>query len=135
MILVDATVWIDYLNGVATPQTGWLDENLPNQRLGLTDITLCEVLQGVKDRNQAVRVRQDLMAFEILTTGGTDLALAAADNYRALRELGITVRKTIDCWIASFCIREGHSLLHNDRDFNGFERHLGLKVVHATLNA
>lgn len=131
MILVDATVWIDYFNGVATPQTDWLDASSSTRRLGLTDITLCEVLQGVRDRSQAARVRHALMAFEILATGGTDLALAAADNYRALRELGITVRKTIDCWIATFCIREGHTLLHNDRDFNGFEQHLGLKVVHA----
>jgi predicted nucleic acid-binding protein len=131
MILVDASVWIDYLNGVANSQTDWLNENLPSQRLGLTDITLCEVLQGVKDRGQMARVKQYLMAFQIWTTGGTDLALAAADNYRALRDQGITVRKTIDCWIAAFCIREGHSLLHHDRDFNGFEQHLGLSVVHA----
>jgi len=131
MILIDASVWIDYLNGVANSQTDWLNENLPSQRLGLTDITLCEVLQGVKDRDQVARVRQYLMAFQIWTTGGTDLALAAADNYRALRDQGITVRKTIDCWIAAFCIREGHSLLHHDRDFNGFEQHLGLSVVHA----
>jgi predicted nucleic acid-binding protein len=131
MILVDASVWIDYLNGVANSQTDWLNENLPSQRLGLTDITLCEVLQGVKDRDQVARVRQYLMAFQIWTTGGIDLALAAADNYRVLRDQGITVRKTIDCWIASFCIREGHSLLHHDRDFNGFEQHLGLNVVHA----
>ena len=131
MILVDATVWIDYLNGVATEETTWLDQNIPNHPLGLTDITLCEVLQGVRNQAQAMRVRQELMAFEILTTGGTELALAAAANYRALRELGITVRKTIDCWIASFCIREGHTLLHKDRDFNGFEQHLGLRVLHA----
>lgn len=131
MILVDATVWIDYFNGVATPQTDWLDANSSSQRLGLTDITLCEVLQGVRDRSQAARVRQALTAFEVLTTGGPDLALAAADNYRALRDLGITVRKMIDCWIATFCIREGHALLHNDRDFNAFEQHLGLRVVHA----
>jgi predicted nucleic acid-binding protein len=131
MILVDASVWIDYLNGVANSQTDWLNENLSSQRLSLTDITLCEVLQGVKDRAQMARVKQYLMAFQIWTTGGTDLALAAADNYRALRDQGITVRKTIDCWIAAFCIREGHSLLHHDRDFNGFEQHLGLKVVHA----
>jgi predicted nucleic acid-binding protein len=130
MILVDATVWIDYLKGVVTAQTEWLHENLASQQLGLTDITLCEVLQGVRDQSQAARVRQKLMAFKILATGGTDLALTAADNYRALRELGITVRKTIDCWIATFCIREGHSLLHHDRDFNGFEQHLGLKVLH-----
>lgn len=129
MIVVDATVWIDYLNGVGTAQTDWLDQNLPNQRVALTDITLCEVLQGVRNQNEAARVRQYLLAFEILPTGGTDLALVAADNYRALREVGITVRKTIDCWIASFCLREGHTLLHNDRDFKGFEQHLGLRVV------
>lgn len=130
MILVDATVWIDYLNGVSNPQTDWLDDNLSAQRIALTDITLCEVLQGVRDQNQAARVQQRLMAFEIFTTGGVDLAIAAADHYRALRGLGITVRKTIDCWIAAFCIREGHALLHHDRDFDGFEQHLGLKVVH-----
>ena len=129
MILVDASVWIDYLNGVVNAQTDWLNENLSRQWLGLTDITLCEVLQGVKDRSQAEKVRQYLMEFQILTPGGTDLALAAAEDYRALRDVGITVRKTIDCWIASFCIREGHALLQKDRDFNGFERHLGLKVV------
>ena len=129
MILVDAGVWIDYLNGVANAQTDWLNENLSREPLGLTDITLCEVLQGVGDRNQAAKVQQYFMEFPTLTTGGTDLALAAAADYRALRNLGITVRKTIDCWIASFCIREGHALLHKDRDFNGFERHLGLTVV------
>ena len=129
MILVDASVWIDYLNGVVNAQTDWLNDNLSRQWLGLTDITLCEVLQGVKDRNQAERVRQYLMGFQIFTPGGKDLALAAAEDYRALRDVGITVRKTIDCWIASFCIREGHTLLHKDRDFNGFEQHLGLKVV------
>src|SRR6185295_18553690 len=88
-----------------------------------------EVLQGVGDRNQVAKVQQYFMEFPILTTGGTALALAAAEDYRTLRSLGITVRKTIDCWIASFCMREGHALLHKDRDFNGFERHLGLKVV------
>jgi predicted nucleic acid-binding protein len=66
----------------------------------------------------------------VYATGGTELALAASDNYRFLRKRGITIRKTIDCLIATFCIREGHALLHRDRDFDPFEEHLGLKVVH-----
>lgn len=129
MVIVDASVWIDYLKGIKTPQAEWLDAHLDSQGLGLTDITLCEVLQGVKDRHQQAQTQARLLAFEIFPTGGVELALAAADNYRRLRELGITVRKTIDCWIATFCLREEHSLLHSDRDFKGFEEHLGLKVV------
>jgi hypothetical protein len=129
LVLVDASVWIDYLKGISTAQTEWLDEHLGKQRLGLTDISLCEVLQGVRDDTEAKRVRAYLLSLEVLTTGGTDLALASAENYRQLRALGITVRKTIDCWIASFCLREGHALLHSDRDFKSFEQHFGLQVV------
>lgn len=117
MILVDASVWIDYLNGLPTPEADWLDVNLETERLGMTDLTLCEVLQGVKGRDEARHVREYLLGFEIFATGGTELALAAAANYRFLRERGLTVRKTIDCWVASFCLREGHALLQRDRDF------------------
>jgi predicted nucleic acid-binding protein len=128
LVIVDASVWIDYLKGITTTQTEWLDSHLGEQRLGLTDISLCEVLQGVRP-HEATRIRDYLLSFEVLPTGGTGLALDAAENYRALRALGITVRKTIDCWIAAFCLREGHTLLHSDRDFQGFEQHLGLQVV------
>lgn len=129
MVLVDATVWIDFLNGVSTPQVEWLDQNLGVQPLGLTDITFCEVMQGIRSRHEANRAKNHLLSFEIFTTGGLELALAAAENYRALRDRGITVRKTIDSWLATFCLREGHSLLHSDRDFLPFEEHLGLQVV------
>ncbi len=129
MVVVDASVWIDYLRGLTTAQTTWLDESLATQRLALTDITLCEVLQGVTDPAQVPQVRDRLLAFEILATGGTELALAASANYRRLRERGITVRKTIDCWVASYCLLQGHALLHNDRDFYPFEQHLGLRAV------
>lgn len=128
MVVIDASVWIDYLRGITTAQTEWLDNHLGTQRLGLTDISLCEVLQGVRD-HEAKRIRDYLLSFEVLPTGGTDLALAAAEHYRTLRAKGITVRKTIDCWIASFCLREGYILLHSDRDFKSFEQHLGLQVV------
>ena len=129
MVVVDASVWIDYLRGLPTAQTIWLDESLATRRLGLTDITLCEVLQGVTDPAQVPQVRDRLLAFEILATGGTELALAASANYRRLRERGITVRKTIDCWVASYCLLQGYTLLHNDRDFLPFERHLGLQAI------
>ena len=129
MILVDASVWIDYLRGTSTPQAEWLDGHLGAELLGLTDLTLCEVLQGVPPP-KVKRVQERLLALDVLPTGGTELALATASNYRSLRLKGITVRKTIDCWIATFCLREGHRLLHHDRDFDPFESHLGLSVVH-----
>jgi predicted nucleic acid-binding protein len=98
--------------------------------VALTDLILCEVLQGIRRDVLFTSVRHDLLKFVIFETGGSDLALASAANYRELRKRGITVRSTIDCLIATFCIREGHSLLHRDRDYDAFERHLGLSVVH-----
>lgn len=130
MIIVDTTVWIDYLGGVVHPHTDWLDRELTRQRLGLTDSILCEVLQGIRDASTFKKVRRELSQFHIFISGGEDLAIAAAQNYRLLRTRGFTVRKTIDCLIASFCLIEGHMLLHRNRDFDLFEQHLGLHVVH-----
>ncbi len=130
MTIVDTTVWIDYLRGAANPHTGWLDRELNRQRLGLTDLILCEVLQGIDGDSTFTRVRRELSKFEVFDTGGEALAVAAARNYRSLRFCGHTVRKTIDCVIATFCLIERHSLLHRDHDFDWFEEHLGLRVVH-----
>ena len=130
MIVVDTTVWIDYLQGVQNRETDWLDSELDRQRLALTDIILCEVLQGVTDERKAKEVEELLLKFEVFTNGGVALAREAARNYRALRKRGHTVRKTIDCLIATFCLEAGHSLLHRDRDFDPFERFLELSVVH-----
>lgn len=130
MTIVDTTVWIDYLKGTVNPHTDWLDRELSQQRLGLTDIILCEILQGIQDDSAFTRVRRTLSRFELLDTGGEALAVASARNYRSLRSQGQTVRKTIDCLIATFCLVEGHSLLHRDRDFDPFEKYLGLRVVH-----
>ncbi len=113
-----------------TPETVWLDRELTRQRLGLTDLILCEVLQGVRGDAAFVQVRDELLGFQVFETGGKDLAIAAALNYRALREKGYTVRRTIDCLIATFCLQAGHELLHRDRDFDGFEKGMGLRVVH-----
>lgn len=130
MVIVDTTVWIDYLNGIQTAQTEWLDAQLERQRLGLTDLILCEVLQGVRDERQAEETRVALSALEIVSMSGVDLAVAAARNYRRLRARGRTVRRTIDCLIATFCLMNGHTLLHNDHDFDPFEEILGLSAVH-----
>jgi predicted nucleic acid-binding protein len=130
MVIVDTTVWIDYLRGADNPESLWLDRELPRQRFGLTDLILCEVLQGIRDPALFTQVRDELLAFHIFETGGKDLAVASALNYRILREKGYTVRRTIDCLIATFCIESGHELLHRDRDFEPFEKVLGLRVVH-----
>lgn len=131
MVIVDTTVWIDYLRTADNPETQWLDRELQRRRLGLTDLILCEVLQGVRDERTATRVRAHLLKFRIFQTGGSALAIAAAGNYRELRRSGFTVRKTIDCLIATFCLSGGHELLHRDHDFDCFEKALGLRVVHA----
>jgi predicted nucleic acid-binding protein len=130
MVIVDTTVWMDYFGGAVNPETKWLDDALSRERLGLTDLILSEILQGIRDDAAFERVRADLMKLRIFTTAGTDLAIAAAQNYRTLRERGFTVRKTIDCWIATFCLLSGHKLLHRDHDFDTFEKELGLEVVH-----
>lgn len=130
MVIVDTTVWIDYFQGSTNPETDWLHAELERQRLGLTDVILCEVLQGVRDESAAKAVERELLKLEVFTTGGIDLAREAARNYRVLRSRGHTVRKTIDSLIATFCLRDQHSLLHRDRDFDPFETYLGLSVVH-----
>ena len=130
MVIVDTTVWVDYLNGISSAQTDWLDAELSRQRLGLTDLILCEVLQGVHGERQAADTRRELSKLEIFETGGVDFVVEAARNDRALRAQGRTVRKTIDCLIATFCIVNNYALLHNDQDFDAFEQHLGLQVVH-----
>lgn len=129
MILVDSSVWIDYFRGTSTLQTDKLDSLLGNQPLAVGDLILTEVLQGFgsdKDFNQAKKLLTRLVVIEL---GGQDIAIQAAKNYRALRALGITVRKTIDTLIATRCIESGLSLLHSDRDFDPFVAHLSLRSV------
>ena len=131
MVIVDTTVWIDYLRGTENLEASWLIRELQQQPLGLTDLILCEVLQGIRDQRTLAEVRDDLLQFHVFQAGGTELAIAAAQNYQILRERGHTVRKTIYCLIATFCLKAGHTLLHRDRDFDVFEKLLGLRVVHA----
>jgi predicted nucleic acid-binding protein len=130
VIIIDTTVWVDFLRGVSNPETEWLDVELDRQRLGVTDLIVCEVLQGVRDEAMARDVERQLLKLHVFETGTIELAREAARNYRFLRTRGHTVRKTIDCLIATFCLRDGHALLHRDRDFDPFEQVLHLSVVH-----
>ncbi|HJT21867.1 MAG TPA: hypothetical protein VJ746_15425, partial [Nitrospira sp.] len=104
---------------------------LTRERLALTDLILCEVLQGTTTVRDFQSVHTELLKFEIFETGTIRVAVEAASNYRRLREAGRTVRRTIDTLIATFCLLEGHSLLHRDRDYDLFEEVLGLNVIHA----
>jgi predicted nucleic acid-binding protein len=128
VVIVDSSVWIAFLNGVTTPETQWLDLNLDRERIGLTTLILTEVLQGLRDDREAALVMTELMKFEIIELHDVTLASEAARHYRHLRRRGITVRKIVDLLVASFCIRDEHSLLHADRDFDPFEQ-LGLQVI------
>ena len=130
MVIVDTTVFIDYLSGRENPETEWLHSELGHQPLGLTDLILCEVLQGIRPENEFEKVRRGLATFNLFDSGGEEVAVAAAQNCRILRQQGRTVRKTIDCLIATFCLMQGHALLHRDRDFDHFEDKLQLKVIH-----
>ena len=130
MVIVDTSVLVDYINGLTNPETEWLDLRLDRQRFGLTTLILTEVLQGFRDEREAALVHSELREFEIIELHDVALAVDAARNYRYLRNSGRTVRKTIDLLIATHCIRNHHSLLHRDRDFDAFEEHLGLDVVH-----
>jgi predicted nucleic acid-binding protein len=130
MVIVDTSVWVDYFRGLNTSATLWLDRELPHQRIAIIDFILMEVLQGIRERRQFTTARDELLKLEIFAPYDPAFAIFAAEHYRTLRARGFTVRKAIDCWIATFCLLEGHELLHNDRDFELFESELSLRVVH-----
>jgi predicted nucleic acid-binding protein len=128
MIVVDTSVWIDYVNGAITPQTDTLDIELDNRRVVTGDLIIVEFLQGFRE-DKHLREAKDLMdSLEYYDFAGKEIAIKAAHNYRKLRQNGMTVRKTMDVLIATFCIENGFELLHNDRDFDSMEKVLGLRV-------
>ncbi len=130
MILVDSSVWIDYFRSADTPQVALLDSLLGRTPLAVGDLIAAEVLQGIDDLQQFKRVRKVLDAFEHIDLAGYDLAVKASGNYRVLRSMGITIRKTVDTLIATRCIEDGLTLLHADRDFLPFGQYLGLKMAY-----
>ncbi len=129
MILVDSSVWIDYLRGTASPQAEKLDALLGTVPLAIGDLILTEVLQGCATDREFNAVKRTLSSLHTVNLAGLELAIEAAKNFRKLRALGFTVRKTIDTVIATRCIMDGLELLHSDRDFGPFEKHLGLRCV------
>ncbi len=129
MILVDSSVWITHLRGHRTVATSKLEEAAIREPLLIDDLIPLEVLQGARDEAHAARIEGGLRQYVLVPLLSTDLVSRAARNYRKLRELGITVRKTADIIIGTFCIEHRHSLLHDDRDFAPMEEHLGLRVV------
>ena len=130
MLVVDTTVWVDYLNGVVNPQTDFLHTILDSTPILIGDLVLAEVLQGFRYDPDFEKVRRTLGRFTQESMVNPALAVQSARNYRFLRQKGVTVRKTIDSLIATFCIENDHQLLHNDSDFDGYEQFLGLRVIH-----
>ena len=129
MILVDSSVWIDFFRNKPTAQAEWLDRNLGIEGLVVGDLILAEVLQGFREDRGFNEARRMLAGLEQVEIGGTILAIDAAQNYRKLRKAGVTVRGTVDVLIATRCIADGLRLLHSDKDFLPFEKHLGLRSV------
>ncbi|MEM1119589.1 MAG: PIN domain nuclease [Bacteroidota bacterium] len=129
MNLVDSSVWIDYFNGKDTPATDTLDTLLGIQLVATGDLIVTEVLQGFRNQKDFVQAKILFSTLHFYTLGGWNIALKSAENYRLLRKKGVTIRKTIDVFIATFCIENEIALLHSDKDFIPLETHLGLKVL------
>jgi len=130
VILVDSSVWIDFFRNRPTTKAKWLDKHLDVEDLAVGDLILAEVLRGFKDDRGFNETRRLLRRLRQISLCGEDLAVEAARNYRKLRAKGVTVRGTVDLIIATRCLADGLQLLHSDKDFEGFEEHLGLRAVH-----
>ena len=129
MVLVDSSVWINYFNGTDNAPTAKLDELLSSTIVAVGDLSLAEVLQGFRSDTDHRMAKNLLLDLDLHVLGGIEMAQKVADNFRTLRKKGITVRKTVDCFIATYCIERALPLLYSDRDFDPFTRHLGLKAV------
>lgn len=129
MIIVDSSVWIDRLRNLNTSQIRKLNVGKSFNDILVGDIILLEVLRGVSGERKAARVEQNLRQYPIVTMLDDKLAIKAAANFRFLRTLGITIRKSADLIIGTYCIEHGHMLLHNDRDFTPMVEHLGLRLA------
>jgi predicted nucleic acid-binding protein len=141
MLLIDSSVWVDHFRGAHTRETAILgrllasldpelhDQDGPPADLLIGDLVLCEVLRGIPDPREHAAVKEALLSFDMVTIGGVALALEAADRYLALRRRGVTLRKTIDLLIGTYCIVNDCVLLHSDRDFDPMTRHLGLHAL------
>ncbi len=128
MIVADTSAWIDYVRGIDAPHTNLLDYELEHSRIITGDIIIAEFLQGFRSDKEYETARQMMESLEYHDFVGKEIAIQAAQNFRKLRKNGITIRKTIDVIIATFCIENGYELIHNDRDFDPMEEILGLAI-------
>lgn len=128
MILVDSSVWIDYFNGLDTDETSFLDGALSTDTICIGDIILAEVLQGFRSDNDYQIARELLLELPLYQIMTPELAIVGADNYRKLRKKGITIRKSVDNWIATYCIEKKLPLLFSDKDFQPYVEILGLRI-------
>lgn len=133
MIFVDSSVWVDYFNGTQSAETDYLDSLLGIEPIAVGDLVLIEVLQGFKHDRDYDIARELLVSLKVFTLGGQDIGIKSADNFRFLRKKGVTVRKTIDVLIATFCIERKLPLLHADKDFEPFHKHLKLRSIMASF--
>lgn len=129
MILVDTSVWIDYFNGINNWQTDHLDNSLTNDTVLIGDIILAEILQGFDDQSDFNKARIALDSLECISISNKQLALQSAINFRFLRSKGVTIRKTVDMLIGTWCIESGVRLLHRDKDFDRMAKHLPLNIT------
>ncbi len=129
MILVDSSVWIARLQGKATNATQKFAALMIQQPFLIGDLILLEVLQGARSKAHAALLERAMLQYRVVPLLDSDLALRVARNYRRLRALGITIRKTVDIIIGTYCIEHGHALLHDDRDFLPIQTHLGLQAA------
>ena len=129
MVLVDSSVWIDYFGATLNPKVDQLDRILDYQDVLVGDLVMAEVLQGIRSDREFDIVRQSFFVLEHVSLIDPFLAVKCAQNYRTLRRLGVTIRKTVDCVIATWCIENDVALLHSDKDFEPFEQHLGLVTL------
>jgi predicted nucleic acid-binding protein len=131
VIVVDTSVWVDHLRAIPSPEALLLDTLLDQEPIVVGDLILCEVLNGVPGEAAARHTESILREFRIERMVDDTIAVEAARHFRALRRQGITIRKTMDLLIGTWCIRHRHDLLHRDRDYDAMEQHLGLRVLHA----
>lgn len=132
MIVVDTSVWVDFFRDAPAPQVELLVRLIEeDEGIALTDVVLTEILQGVGSEDDVERVEERLSPFEILRLQDLDDFRRAARLYRQAREQGVTIRRTIDCLIASVCVRERVPILHSDTDFNRLASCSDLEIVGA----
>jgi len=131
MILIDTSGWIEYLNDTGHEVIRNIDYALDNELVCLGDLIYCEVLQGIKYKKELRKVKNVFNTLQKERVGGFEICEKASENYKYLRSIGITVRKTIDIIIGTYCIENGYEIIHNDIDFEHMEDHLGLKSFKA----